>query len=72
MDIDRAVEIICKRLAPLKTKEQVRAAVIEVLEIDAKRYEDALRVIADPANKANWRTQIYAKSIIDPELQSIT
>lgn len=45
-------------------------AVIAICD-DFDTLHDALKTIADPENHANWRTQIFAKAIIDPELQPL-
>jgi len=45
--LDRAINIISRRLAPLKSADKVRAAVAEAFDIETfKRYESALRTIA--------------------------
>lgn len=36
---------------------------------EIKRLRAALETIADPKNRANFRAQVFAKSIIDPELE---
>jgi len=72
--IDRAYETICRRLAPLKSRDKVRAAVADAFDFEKlKRYEDALRTIAlqsdsamDGRDAGSWAKLIAKNALLAP------